>query len=123
MSFSVLKAMISCNPMNECLLVVPYFLDHTKLTIIACFAPTKETDENKRYKFYEMLQEVTKDVPRHDILCVVKDLNAKIGADRKHCTEAMDPYGIRVINKNTVIIVDYLRSNDLIIGGTLLEHK
>ncbi|KAK2725939.1 hypothetical protein QYM36_000425 [Artemia franciscana] len=70
-----------------------------------------------------MLQAITKDVPRHHVLCVVGDLNAKVETDCQYCPEVRGPYGIGVINENEALLVDYVQSNDLIIGGTLSEHK
>ncbi|KAK2714336.1 hypothetical protein QYM36_008787 [Artemia franciscana] len=70
-----------------------------------------------------MLQAINKDVPRHDVLCVVGDLNAEVGADHQYCPEAMGRHGIGVINENGALLVDYVLSNDLIIDGTRFEHK
>ncbi|KAK2721540.1 hypothetical protein QYM36_003736 [Artemia franciscana] len=62
---------------------------HTKLSVIVCYAPTNEADDDVKDSFYETLQAVTKDIPKHDVLCVVGDLNAKVGADRKYCPEVL----------------------------------
>ncbi|KAK2709606.1 hypothetical protein QYM36_013317 [Artemia franciscana] len=64
-----------------------------KAILLSQMKPTKM----KKTKFYEILQTIIKDVPRHDILWVVDDLNAKIEADRLYSPEAMGPHGIGVI--------------------------
>ena len=93
------------------------------MTIIACYAPTNEADDEEKDAFYNMLQSVTKDVPRHDIICVFGDLNAKVGADRQYCPEVLGPHGIGDMNGNGALLIDYALSNDLVIGGSMFEHK
>ncbi|KAK2709988.1 hypothetical protein QYM36_013610 [Artemia franciscana] len=75
--------MASWNPVNERLMTV--CVVSNTLTIIACYVPTNEADDDKKGTFYNMPQKVTKDVPSHDINCVVDELNAKVGADRQYC--------------------------------------
>ncbi|KAK2722895.1 hypothetical protein QYM36_003177 [Artemia franciscana] len=69
------------------------------------------------------MQAVTKDIPKHDVLCVVCDLNAKVGADCKYCPEVLGPHGLGQINENVALPVDLALSNDNVVGGTLFEHK
>ncbi|KAK2719047.1 hypothetical protein QYM36_006161 [Artemia franciscana] len=117
------KAMKNWNPVNERIMTARFVSNHTKMTIIACYAPTNEADEEEKDAFYNMLHLVTKDVPRHDVLCVVGDLNAKVGADRQYCPEVLGPHGMGEINENGTLLIDYALSNDLIIGGSMFDHK
>ncbi|KAK2701972.1 hypothetical protein QYM36_019366, partial [Artemia franciscana] len=110
------KAMTNWNPVNERIMTARFVSNHTKMTIIACYAPTSEADEEEKDAFYNMLHSVTKDVPRHNVLCVVGDLNAKVGADRQYCPEVLGPHGMGEINENGTLLIDYALSNDLIIG-------
>ncbi|KAK2721265.1 hypothetical protein QYM36_003519 [Artemia franciscana] len=50
-------------------------------------------------------------------------MNAKVGADPKYCLEVLGPHGLGQINENGALLVDFALSNDLVIGGTLFEHK
>ncbi|XP_065584026.1 craniofacial development protein 2-like [Artemia franciscana] len=117
------KAMTNWNPVNERIMTARFVSNHTKMTIIACYAPTSEADEEEKDAFYNMLHSVTKDVPRHNVLCVVGDLNAKVGADRQYCPEVLGPHGMGEINENGTLLIDYALSNDLIIGGSMFDHK
>ncbi|KAK2714564.1 uncharacterized protein LOC136040318 [Artemia franciscana] len=123
MSSSANWAMASWNSVNERLMRVSCVSNHTKLTIITCYATTNEADNNKKDTFCDMLQAVTKYVPSHDILCVTGDLNAKIGMDRQHCPQVLDCHDIEEINENGVLLVDYALSNGLVISGTFFKHK
>ncbi|KAK2712445.1 hypothetical protein QYM36_011212, partial [Artemia franciscana] len=122
------KAMTNWNPVNECIMTVCFVSNNTKMitnhtAIIACYAPTNETTEEEKDAFYNMLNSATKDVPRHDILCLVGDLNAKVDADRQYCPEVLDPRGMGEINENGTLLINYALSNDLIIGGSMFDHK
>ncbi|KAK2721727.1 craniofacial development protein 2-like [Artemia franciscana] len=80
-------------------------------------------DDDVKDSFYETLQIVTKEIPKHDVLCVVDDLNAKVGADPKYFPEVLGPHGLGQISENGALLVDFALSNDLVVGGTLFEHK
>ena len=53
-----------------------------KLTIIQCYAPTNEAEDDAKDNFYEQLQTFLSKVPRHDM--VSGDLNAKVGCRTGH---------------------------------------
>ncbi|KAK2707896.1 hypothetical protein QYM36_015544 [Artemia franciscana] len=111
------KAMTNWNPVNERIMTAPFVSNRTKMTFIACYAPTNDDDEEEKDAFYNILHSATKDVPKHDILCVVGDLNAKVGADHQYCLEVLGSHGIGEINENDTLLTDYALSNDWILGG------
>ena len=51
---------------------------HANLSIIQCYAPTYEANEEEKDAFYGRLQEEVEKVPTYDVLCVIGDLNAKV---------------------------------------------
>ncbi|KAK2716470.1 hypothetical protein QYM36_006823 [Artemia franciscana] len=104
MSPAAYRKMLKWTPINERILFARLATTHTKLSVIVCYAPTNEADDDVKDSFYETLQAVTKDIPKHDVLCVVGDLNAKI-------------------NENGELLLDFALNNDLVVGGTLFEHK
>ena len=57
--------------------------NHNGPTILQIYAPTNKYSEAEKDEFYELLQAVIDDVPRHDLLVVMGDVNAKIGAQRE----------------------------------------
>ncbi|KAK2723556.1 hypothetical protein QYM36_002035 [Artemia franciscana] len=68
---------------------------------------------------HETLQSVVAEFPRHDIICVVGDLNAKVGSCHNYCPEVMGKHGIGDMNENGALLVDFALNNDLVIGGIL----
>ncbi|KAK2723558.1 hypothetical protein QYM36_002037 [Artemia franciscana] len=71
---------------------------------------------------HETLQSVVAEFPRHDIICVVGDLNAKVGSCHNYCPEVMGKHGIGDMNENGALLVDFALNNDLVIGGILAHN-
>ena len=55
------------------------------LSIISAYAPTEEKTDEEKEKFYQVLQTVHNRIPKHDIVIIMGDLNAKI--ERKMYTK------------------------------------
>ncbi|KAK2705345.1 hypothetical protein QYM36_017400 [Artemia franciscana] len=123
MSPAAYRTTIKWTPINESISFAQLVTSHTKLFVILCYAPTNEADDDVKDSFYETLQAVTKDIPKHDVLCVAGDLNAKVGADCKYSSEVLGPHGLGQINENGALLIDFALSNDLVVGGSLFEHK
>jgi len=47
--------------------------------VIVCYAPIEDAEEADKVAFYDQLQAVTDEVPTHDLLIVLGDLNARPG--------------------------------------------
>ena len=63
---------------------------YCKLTILQCYAPTNEVEDEAKDEWYEQLQQVISKVPAHDMLLIIGDLNAKVGADNTNYARAME---------------------------------
>ncbi|XP_068716885.1 uncharacterized protein [Montipora capricornis] len=96
---------------------------HCKLTIIQCYAPTNEADDAMKDDWYDHLIQVLCKVPRHVMLLVIGDLNAKVGADNVNYERAMGKHGCGTMNNNGERLADFCLNNDLVIGGTIFPHK
>ena len=70
-----------------------------KLTIIACYAPTEEAEEEEKDELYEQLEEI-RTTPRHDVLMVIGDINARVGEDNTGRERAMGTHGFGCANNN-----------------------
>ena len=95
---------------------------HQKTTIIQCYSPTNDATEEAKTSFYEELRSLEDRVPRRDVLLLMGELNAKVGADNAGRGEAMGQHGIEQMNENGELQADFC-INCLVIGSTLLPHK
>ena len=82
------KAMISWTPISSQIMTARFLGSHAKLSHVACYASTNEACTEDKNSFYNELVGDFKDIPRHDVLCLLGDLNAKVGNDYNICPEA-----------------------------------
>ncbi|XP_071510344.1 uncharacterized protein [Diadema antillarum] len=92
-------------------------------TIIQCYAPTNDNVEETKDAFYEQLQHELDSALGHDMKIVMGDLNAKVGDNNSGYDRAMGRYGCGVMNENGERLVEFCSLNNLVIGGTLFQHK
>ncbi len=96
---------------------------NNRLTILQCYAPTNEAEEEVKEDWYEQLQMAVSKVPQHDVLLLTGDMNAKVGTDNSNNERAVGKYGCGERNNNGERLVDFCTNNNLVIGGTIFPHK
>ena len=62
-------------------------------------------------------------MPRHDIVTVMDDLNAKIGSKTADYKEILGRHSVGVLNNSRQRLLEFYQLNDLVVGVTLFEHK
>ena len=123
MSRKMEKTLIEWKPAGSRLLKASFNSKYTNLTVIVCYAPTEDAEEADKDAFYDQLQAVTDEVPTHNLLMVLGDLNARPGSNNTGRDRVMGKYGIGTINDNGERLCHFCDENDMVIGGTLFEHK
>lgn len=96
---------------------------YCKVTILQCYAPTNEAEDDVKDDWYEQLQYEVSRVPQHDLLLIMGDINDKVGLDNSKCEAPMGKRGCGSINDNGERLVDFCLNNNCIIGGTIFPHK
>nr|KAG5686358.1 hypothetical protein BaRGS_026819 [Batillaria attramentaria] len=94
-----------------------------KVSIIMCYAPTNNADEEEKDLFYAQLQSVINKVPKRDMLILMGDLNAKVGSDNTNREREIGKHGVGDMNENGEHLADFCAFNELTIGGTLFPHR
>jgi len=123
MSKAAKKWMIEWTPINEGLMIVRFKSRYTKLSVIQCYLPTNNVEEETKDMFYQQLQKAIDNVASHDALLVIGDLNAKVGCSNEGREKIMGEKGCGDMNENGERLADICGLNDLVIGDTIFEHK
>ena len=93
------------------------------MTIIQCYGPTNDSDDEAKDLFYEQLEAEVKSAPQHDMMIVMGDYNAKVGDDNRGNERAMGVHGCGTRNENGERLLDFCNSYNLVVGGTLFPHR
>jgi len=84
-------------------------------TIIQCYAPTNNSDDEDKDRFYDQLQAELEEIARHDMKIVMGDLNAKVGDNNISYERTMGKEGCGDMNENGERLVDLCTTYDLVI--------
>ena len=58
-----------------------------------------------------------------DLIIIMGDLNAKVGADNLGSDRVMGIHGSGIINEKRERLVEFCTTNNLVTGGTLFPHR
>ena len=117
------KALLEWKPFRSRLLKARFHSKYTKLSVLVCYAPTEDANAEVKDAFYDQLQTAVESVHAHDMLLILGDLNAKVESDNTGREHVMGKHGIGTINDNGERLADFCEENNLLIGGTLFQHK
>jgi len=97
---------------------------HLNISVIVAYAPINGAEDREKDTFYNMLTDTFDGLPRHDLKLILGDFNAKIASDREGCEGVIGGESLHSSsNDNGTRLVDFCAANQLVIGGTLFQHK
>ncbi|RXN34809.1 craniofacial development 2-like protein [Labeo rohita] len=118
------SALIGWKPVNDRIITTRFLSQHAKTTIVQVYAPTEDAVETKKDAFYNQLQDVINEVPRHDVTVLCGDFNAQISANQQGLEHVIGPYGTGChITNNGECLLLFCNTNGLCIGNTFFTHK
>jgi hypothetical protein len=117
------KAIIDYKFIDERLMSMRFKGHQKNLTIIQCYAPTENSEDNIKDAFYDNLNATMTNVDKNDLVILMGDFNAKVGSDNENLQHVMGRHGIGEINDNGERLVELCGMNEMKIGGTLFPHK
>ena len=117
------KSLLSWEPIDARIIRARFYSTYAKITVIQCYAPTEQAKEEEKDIFYHNLQSQIDKSPRHDIMIIMGDINAKIGSDNNGYETCMGKEAMGERNNNGQRLIDLCLENGLVIGGSVFQHK
>ena len=79
------------------------FSRNPAVTIISCYSPTNASNDEEKGQFYTELTELTRSIPKHNIILIGGDMNARIGKRKAQGSTCN-----KVTNENGQRLLDYM---------------
>ncbi|KAJ3581358.1 hypothetical protein NHX12_016737 [Muraenolepis orangiensis] len=119
------RALISWEPINSRIITAKFQTTHKKinLQVVQCYAPTNDTDDETKDQFYNQLYTILQDRKGKDIIILMGDMNAKIGGNNNGFEPVMGREGLGTMNANGERFAAACADNNLVIGGSVFQHK
>lgn len=108
---------------SERIMSVRFKSKRRNLSVVQCYAPTQDADDEVKLAFYDQLNKCLAEIPKGDLKLMMGDFNAKVGSENKNLEHVMGKHGVGVMNSNGELLVELCGLNELKIGGTLFPHK
>jgi len=94
-----------------------------RTSIVQVYAPTNNAEEEAKDVFYEQVQKVLDKIPKHDIVILMGDWNAKVG-DQQDGEGVVGHHGLHgERSEDGERFLELCASNNMVITTTLFPHK
>ena len=106
-------------PISDRIISARFYSRYIKTSIIQVYAPTNEAEVEAKDDCYDQLQKVIDSVPKHDILVLMGDWNAKVGERQVGEERVMGKEALKCVrNDNGEQFVEFCATNNLVITTT-----
>ena len=122
-SKKIVDKVIGFRPENERLCAIRIKGKMFNITLINAHAPTEDSEDNDKDSFYEKLEKLYDDAPRHDVKIVLGDFNAKIGKEKAFRPTIGKESLHEDSNSNGIRLIDFATGKGMSISSTKFPHK
>ena len=114
------SCLISWSPVNDRIITARF----NRTSIVQVYAPTNDAEEEAKDVFYEQVQNILDKIPKHNLVILMGDWNAKIGDQQDGEGGVVGCHGLHgERSENGECFVQLCTSNNVVITTTLLPHK
>ena len=92
--------LLEWNPVSDRIITARFESRFKRVSIIMCYASTNTSEEEDKNSFYAQLQSVPDKIPNRDMLILMGDMNAMVGADNTDREREMGRHGLGEMNEN-----------------------
>ena len=119
----ITKNVMGFEPINERICKIRLKGKYRNITLINIHASTEEKDDDVKEQFYAELQQVQEKVPKHDLLIILGDCNAKIEREKAYQKVTSKHTLHDKTNGNGQLVCEYATVNDMVVASTFFQHK
>jgi exonuclease III len=118
-----MNEILGFEPISDCICKLRVRGKFHNMTLINIYAPTEDKEEEIKEQFYEELQRTHNRVPKHGVIIVMGDMNAKLGKE-KVFNQVVGRHTLHNIsNKKGEMVANYAINNDMFLISTNFQHK
>ena len=118
----VQKGVLGCNLKNFRMISVWFQGKQFNITVIQDHVLTSNAEEAEVEQFYEDLQDLPELTPKEDVLCIIRDWNAKVGS--QEIPGVTGKFGLGIQNEAGQRLMEFCQENALVIANILFQqHK
>ena len=103
------KYLLEWKPINSGLMTARLQGQLVNIALVHCYASTNDSDGTTKDSFYAQLQAELEKLPRHDMLVIMGDLDAKVGSDNWSYDRAMGKEGCGTIIKMVNVLQNFVQ--------------
>ncbi|CAF4797206.1 unnamed protein product [Pieris macdunnoughi] len=92
------------------------------LNLIQAYAPTSEALPLVLESFYQDLQATIAKIPNRELLIIMGDFNAKIGANSAQYSKSVGNFGLGVRNERGERSMQFADENNMVVVNSLFQH-
>ncbi|XP_055380733.1 uncharacterized protein LOC129611563 [Condylostylus longicornis] len=101
MDKTIINSLMSWKAISDRIILARFYTRMKKISIIQCYGPTDIADDEAKDTFYNHLSTAINSIPKTDIVILLGDLNAKVGAQQDSIPKnIMGSHGMDTINNN-----------------------
>jgi len=93
------------------------------MKVIQCYAPTNDSDEETKDRFYSRLQSILDKYREKDVIILRGDFNTKIGTNNNEYAEVMGSQDVGEMDENGERFADICALNNITFGDSMCTHK
>ena len=124
LSKRIKNSLISYMPISERMLTARLHSKHLNISVIVVYAPTEGAADSEKNAFYQQLSDTFDELPKHDLKLLLGDLNAKVTSDSSSWPGVIGGHSLHsTANDNGTRLLDFCVAHQLVIGGTMFQHK
>lgn len=116
---NVSRSVTNFVPVNERIILLQISATPVNMNIVQVYAPTTDHSDEEIIEFYSEINNVIKNLPKHEMLILLGDFNAKIGRGKEG--SHIGPYGLGDRNERGDLLSLFALEQNLVILNTFYK--